>query len=80
MPEFKDLHVEEGLFHREFVIKGEQDYIDLCNNLMVKYLEMEQDLKFIRKEYSRLIGYLSALETNEGYSIYYHRKTKTQSI
>jgi hypothetical protein len=73
MPEFKDLHVEEGLFHREFVIKGEQDYIDLCNNLMVKYLEMEQDLKFIRKEYSRLIGYLSALETNEGYSIYYHR-------
>ena len=73
MPEFKDLRVEEGLFHKEFIIKGDQNYIDLCDNQMVKYHEMEKDLKNIRKEYYRLRGYLSALETNDGYSVYYQR-------
>jgi hypothetical protein len=69
MIEFKDLMVEEGLFHREFVIRGDQDYIELCDNLLVKYKEMETDLKSIRKDYKRLQIYLSSIETNGGYSI-----------
>ena len=69
MTEFKDLLVEEGLFNREFIIRGEQDYIDLCDNLLIKYREMENDLKGIRNDYSRLQIYLSAIETNGGYSI-----------
>ena len=69
MTEFKDLLIEEGLFNREFIIRGEQNYIDLCDNLLIKYKEMENDLTAIRKDYSKLQIYLSAIKTNEGYSI-----------
>ena len=73
MPEFKDLHVEEGLFHREFVIKGDQDYIDLCDNLMFKYKEMEKNLITLNKNYVKLQSYLSSLESNSGYNIYFNK-------
>ena len=73
MPEFKDLHVEEGLFHRDFVIKGDQDYIDLCDNLMFKYKEMEKNLITLNKNYVKLQSYLSSLESNSGYNIYFNK-------
>lgn len=72
MPEFKDLHIEEGLFNNYFIIKGDQDYLDLCRNLMEKYKEMESNLSIMRQEYSRLLNQLASMESN-GHSIYYDR-------
>ena len=73
MSEFKDLHVEEGLFHREFVIKGDQDYINLCDNLMFKYKEMEKTLITLKKNYGKLQAYLSSIETTSGYNVYFNK-------
>ena len=40
MQNTKQLLVEEGLLYDEFVIKGDNDYLELCNYIMIKYNEM----------------------------------------
>ena len=53
MQKNNELLVREGLLYEEFVIKGDNDYIELCDHIMIKYNEMHDKYNKLLDNYKK---------------------------
>jgi hypothetical protein len=69
MSEKKELIFSEGLFYDEFIIKGDGDYIILCDALMDKFKIMEERVLYLKRINQRYNLELKQLQSNNGIKI-----------
>ena len=57
-----ELLVQQGLLHDEFIIKGDNDYIELCNFLMIKYNQLKQENDNLKFNYNKKVNEINNLK------------------
>ena len=65
----KKILIKEGLYYDEFVIKGDNDYIELCNDIMENYNKLERDVIKYKNKYIECKLELDEIKFNVGYEM-----------
>ena len=68
-----NLLIKEGLYYDEFIIRGDNDYILLCNDIMEKYNELEKDVIKYKDKYEECKLELDEIKYCQGYEINQNR-------
>ena len=65
--EKKELLINEGIYYNEFIIKGDYDYILLCNDIMENYNKLEKEVIKYKNKYEESKKELEQIKYTQGY-------------
>jgi len=71
------LLVKEGLLYDEFIIKGDNDYIEFCDHIMIKYNEMLDKHKTLQEKYKKCNKELVRLKQKKSREVFYEDLIQT---